>query len=156
MKKTILILISLFFLSCMSDKNNVTGVLYFKMFNATLPNGMTKNQVAKIENMLDSLKLNKSKNPNSKELLSYYEKLKKNNLLSSPFINLELNDSKKIQVFLSFKEYEKVKQYTHNDLNSRGKKVIIELETKELDNGFFYSDKIIKLKETDGETHWGK
>lgn len=143
-------------MSCMSDKNNITGALYFKMINATPVNGMTKTQISKFEKMLDSLKLIKNKDANSKEILSYYEKLKKHKLLSCPFITLELNDSEKLGVFLSIKEYEKVKHFTHNDLNSRGKKVILELELKELDNKIYYSDKIIKLKETDGETHWGK
>ncbi len=55
-------------MSCMSDKNNVTGVLCFKMINATPVNGMTKTQISKFEKMLDSLKLIKNKDANSKEI----------------------------------------------------------------------------------------
>lgn len=156
MKKIILILISLFFLSCTTDKKNVTGVLYFKMINATSASGLTKKQVSQIEKMHDSLKLIKNKAPNVQETCNYYEKLRKHKLLSSPFIHLELNDKSKMQVFLSIKEFEKVKHYTHNDLNSRGKKVIIELEVKKLEHEIYFSDKIIKFKEADGETHIGK
>ncbi len=41
-------------------------------------------------------------------------------------------------------------------LQSKNKKVTLELALQQLDKDVYFSDEITKIKEVDGETPWGK
>ncbi len=128
--------------------------MYFKLVDIGPSSGMSKDEI-------DALKVNlhdvESKDDLSKselELIEYFRALEKNNLLESPFIYLQ-NSGQLHKIFLSAKEYEKVKSYSRAELDSRGKKVEIELEY-ELKDSIYYSDKILKVTESSGKTPWSK
>ena len=54
------------------------------------------------------------------------------------------------------KQFEKLDKYTLDYLRKNHKKVEIELNIKEIDSGIYTSDKILSIKEVDGETSWKK
>ena len=153
--KTITNLIVVFFLfSCNLKSEKVKGDLFFKLINVMPSSGMYSNQAKKTELMLDSLSL---KNEDSKNtyIFKYFIKLRKLNLLKTPFINLKIEDNYK-QIFLTDNEYEKVKSFNLRDLQKQNKKVSIELNIKELDSGIYFSDKILEVVEIEGLTPWKK
>ncbi len=141
-------------LSCNTKNEIINGELYFKLVNFLPNEGLNKEQFSKMKS--DIGKLSESKNHDELRLYVYLEKLEKNNLLASPNITIKMKNNELRVIFLNQKEYQKLKTYTLNDLNSRGKKIVIKLKVKEIDTAIFYSDKIISIKEINGKTSWSK
>lgn len=154
--KNIFLLLLVILSSCSSDKKTIKGDLYFKLVNVIPTDGMNEEQISKIEKTLESLKLQSKNDTVSTEILNYFAKLKKHNLLKIPSIKIETEDKKIKQVFLAQKEYDKIKPFTLNELQSKNKKVTLELALQELDKDIYFSDEIIEIKEVNGETPWGK
>ncbi len=152
MKNSILLtLIILFFSSCQTKEKEIEGVLFFKLVNILPKEGFSKEKVLEIEKALDTIKPESNKD----ETTIYLLNLKKHNLLSSPNISIQTQEGI-IKVFLPVKEYNKTEKYTLDDLQNRNKKIVIKLKITELENNLYYSEKIISLKEVDGETPWEK
>lgn len=153
MKNIIYLTIISFLFSCNSNQEKIKGDLFFKLVNISSPSGISKEEVSKIEIMLDSVEKNNISTKN--EIIDYFTILKKHNLLENPSLQLKVdNDIKKI--FIPKKEYEKISSYSLKDLQQQNKKVEIELEVKELEKDIFFSNEIISIKEVDGETPWKK
>lgn len=150
MRSTLLFLIAISFFSC-KQSESLKGNLYFKLINLTLPSGLTDEQALHIEQMINSM----SSDEKNKELIDYYKKVIKHNLLKNPYLQLETEDGIK-KVYLNSKEYDKIKDFKLLDLQEKSKKVIIELNAKELENDLFYSEEIILIQEVDGKTPWKK
>ena len=150
MRSTLLFLIAISFFSC-KQSESLKGNLYFKLINLTLPSGLTDEQALHIEQMINSM----SSDEKNKELIDYYKNVIKHNLLKNPYLQLETEDGIK-KVYLNSKEYEKIKDFKLLDLQEKSKKVIIELNAKELENDLFYSEEIILIQEVDGKTPWKK
>ena len=150
MRSTLLFLIAISFFSC-KQSESLKGNLYFKLINLTLPSGLTDEQALHIEQMINSM----SSDEKNKELIDYYKNVIKHNLLKNPYLQLETEDGIK-KVYLNSKEYEKIKDFKPLDLQEKSKKVIIELNAKELENDLFYSEEIILIQEVDGKTPWKK
>lgn len=66
----------------------------------------------------------------------------------------EVNGETK-QIFLNKREYEKIKNFTLDYLLTNHKKVTLELELKRKDS-ILYSDAIISIQESEGETFSSK
>ncbi|MCA1965600.1 MAG: hypothetical protein LDL23_03005 [Flavobacterium sp.] len=147
---TLLFLIAISFFSC-KQSESLKGNLYFKLINLTLPSGLTDEQALHIEQMINSM----SSDEKNKELIDYYKNVIKHNLLKNPYLQLETEDGIK-KVYLNSKEYDKIKDFKLLDLKEKSKKVIIELNAKELENDLFYSEEIILIQEVDGKTPWKK
>lgn len=150
MRSTLLFLIAISFFSC-KQSESLKGNLYFKLINLTLPSGLTDEQALHIEQMINSM----SSDEKNKELIDYYKNVIKHNLLKNPYLQLETEDGIK-KVYLNSKEYDKIKDFKLLDLQEKSKKVIIELNAKELENDLFYSEEIILIQEVDGKTPWKK
>lgn len=150
MRSTLLFLIAISFFSC-KQSESLKGNLYFKLINLTLPSGLTDEQALHIEKMINSM----SSDEKNKKLIDYYKNVIKHNLLKNPYLQLETEDGIK-KVYLNSKEYEKIKDFKLLDLQEKSKKVIIELNAKELENDLFYSEEIILIQEVDGKTPWKK
>jgi len=151
MKNYIYLFVAFFLLSFSSESNKIKGDLYFKRVDISSSEGMTKEQAEILKYNLHNYKTKDSLSISDLELVNYFKLLEKNNLLELPFIYLKKED-KAQKIFLSKKEYEKVKSFTLSDLNARGKKVIIELKYEAKENDIYYSNNIISIQETDGET----
>ena len=150
MKSTLLFFLTILLFSC-KQSENLKGNLYFKLINLTSPSGLTDEQALNIENIINSM----SSDEKNKELVDYYKKVIKHDLLKNPYLQLETEDGIK-KVYLNSKEYEKIKDFKLLDLQEKSKKVIIELNAKELENDLFYSEEIILIQEVDGKTPWKK
>ena len=70
----------------------------------------------------------------------------------SPYINLQIETDSTLDVYLSEFEYKKIKDFKHNDLLKRNKKVELELDIVKKDIDICYTEQIINVKEVDGKT----
>jgi hypothetical protein len=150
MKSTLLFFLTILLFSC-KQSENLKGNLYFKLINLTSPSGLTDEQALNIENIINSM----SSDEKNKELVDYYKKVIKHDLLKNPYLQLETEDGIK-KVYLNSKEYDKIKHFKLSDLQEKSKKVTIELNAKELDKDLFYSEEIILIQEVEGKTPWKK
>ena len=150
MKSTLLFFLTILLFSC-KQSENLKGNLYFKLINLTSPSGLTDEQALNIENIINSM----SSDEKNKELVDYYKKAIKHDLLKNPYLRLETEEGIK-KVYLNSKEYEKIKHLKLSDLQEKSKKVTIELNAKELEKDLFYSEDIISIQEVDGKTPWQK
>ena len=150
MKSTLLFFLTILLFSC-KQSENLKGNLYFKLINLTSPSGLTDEQALNIENIINSM----SSDEKNKELVDYYKKAIKHDLLKNPYLQLETEDGIK-KVYLSFKEYDKIKHFKLSELQEKSKKVVVELNVNEFEKDLFYSEKIILIQEVDGKTPWQK
>ena len=150
MKSTLLFFLTILLFSC-KQSENLKGNLYFKLINLTSPSGLTDEQALNIENIINSM----SSDEKNKELVDYYKKAIKHDLLKNPYLQLETEDGIK-KVYLSFKEYDKIKHFKLSELQEKSKKVVVELNVNEFEKDLFYSEDIISIQEVDGKTPWQK
>ena len=101
MKSTLLFFLTILLFSC-KQSENLKGNLYFKLINLTSPSGLTDEQALNIENIINSM----SSDEKNKELVDYYKKVIKHDLLKNPYLQLETEEGIK-KVYLNSKEYEK-------------------------------------------------
>lgn len=148
--------IILLILSCNSDVKTIKGDLYFKLINLTPSEGMSEKQEVKFNKLLDSVKSNSNISTENNELLNNISLLKKLDLLNAPFINLKMKDESVKTIYLSKKEYDKVKMFNMNDLLLEQKKVSIDIEVKVLEGNIWFSDKINTIQKNSGTTFWSK
>ena len=150
MRSTLLFFLTILLFSC-KQSENLKGNLYFKLINLTSPSGLKDEQALHIEKMINSM----SSDEKNKELVDYYKKVIKHDLLKNPYLQLETEEGIK-KVYLNSKEYEKIKDFKLLELQEKSKKVTIELNAKELEKDLFYSEEIILIQEVDGKTPWQK
>jgi hypothetical protein len=156
MKKLIFTLLLFFIISCNKSENEVAeGYLYFKLVNFIPSNGLTASEILKIEQTLTTYK-EENQNPRDIVFYNYLNQLKKNKILGLPYINLKIGENEIKTIFLSKKEYEKIKPYTLTSLNKNKKKLLINLKEKKLSKNLYFSDKIISLKLEKGQTYFNK
>ena len=156
MKKITLVLIGLFLFSSCSKTETFKGDLYFKLIEFGNFYKLPEDKLVALENQIDSVN-NKTKKISKEDEIIFNTliKIKKNNLLRNPRILLKYNDTIK-SIYLNKKQFEKLDKYTLDYLRKNHKKVEIELNIKEIDSGIYTSDKILSIKEVDGETSWKK
>ncbi len=158
MKKIFLIVVTFLLISCHKQEVS-SGDLCFKLVNLMPSEGFSNQRAIEIEKMLDSIESNKIKTNQKldvKNLIESLEKLRKYKLLRSPNIQLKFNDDDIKKIYLSTKEYEKIKKYTLDYLTKNNSKLKVELKLKELEKDIFYSDNIISFNEVKGETYFEK
>ncbi len=155
MKKIFLIFSMALLISCNSNIETIKGDLYFKLVNVTSPKGMSEQEIEQLKKTLNKLKNDTITDLKEKELLTYFEKLEKQQLLGLPYIVIKLSNGETKQIILSKKEYEKIKSFTLDYLQTNHKKVTLELELKPRDS-IFYSDNILSIEESKGHTFYTK
>ena len=116
MKKLLFLLVVLTSISC-QEKNYTNADLSFKLINAGSLYGADESEIQKFEEILDSLRTNPKAKKNEIELFNFFAKLKDHNLLTSPYIYLQIEKDSTLRVYLNEEEYQKVKEYNHSDLN---------------------------------------
>ena len=154
-------LLSYFFIlacfSCNQTEKQITKAeLSFKLISIGSLYQANEQQIKEFQKTIDSINANPNATEQERYLTSYFEKLKTNGLLNLPYIYLRINSDSTLVVYLSEKEYKKVKEFKLNDLEQREKKVELELIIKEKDSGLYFAEKILKVRETDGITYWKK
>jgi len=114
--------------------------------------GAEPEQIEKAEKIFDSIRTNPNSKKQDKELSKYFLRLKNKGLYTSPYINLRIGTDSTLVVYLSEFEYKKIKDFNHNDLLKRNKKVELELDIVKKDIDIYYAEQIISVKEVDGKT----
>ena len=152
---TLTLIIGILILSCTKNEKEFKGDLYFKLIDIGSFYGADEKTIEKFEKSFDSIRWSKMAGKDELEIIRVFDILKSNDLLKSPWINLKTeSDIKKI--YLSEKEYEKLKEFDRNELITDNKKVELKIKVTELDSGIYYSDKISEIKLIDGKTYWRK
>ena len=141
---------------CCKQKEITKADLSFKLISWGSFYGAEPEVIDKFEKIIDSI----NQNPNSKKLDDklddFFLRLKEKGLLTSPYINIRIGNDSSMVVYLTESEYKKVKNFNHNDLLNRNKKIELELEIEKKDVDIFYSERIISVNEVDGQTYWKK
>lgn len=155
MKRIILSLSIILLISCNSKTETVKGDLYFKLVNMTSPKGMSKQEIEQLKQSLNNFKTETITNIKEKELINYFKKLEEQQLLGLPYIIIKEANGETKHIILSKKEYGKIKNFSLDYLQTNHKKVTLELELTNKDS-ILYSDNIIRIEESDGETFFSK
>ncbi len=156
MKRIVLLFLAIVFLSCNNKTENIKGDLYIKLIDFPNFYEASNANFAKFKKTIDSIKNQKNISKSEQNLVDYYRKLDKYNLLKTPSIKIRTKENNIKRIFLNPKEYEKVRNFTWGDLTNKKKKVSLELKVTELDSLIYYSDEITSLKVVDGITYWDK
>ncbi|WP_186757342.1 hypothetical protein [Echinicola salinicaeni] len=152
----ILLLLNLF--SCNAkDEEILKGDLVFKMIDFASAYGGTDEQIEELNNYLYSIQGDENAQDWESETLSYFSKLKENDLFESPYIFVRPDhDSAIVTVFLNEEEFTKVKEYKRSSLMAESKKVELVLEVKKIDSLLYFSDNVIDVTEVEGDTYFSK
>jgi len=156
MKKVIqILLISFVLTSCSNDVKVVEGDLYFKLVDFGSFYSADKETINYFKKSADSIRSEKFPTKYDVEFLTFYDTLKKNDLLLSPWINLK-TESDIIKIYMNEKDYKVLEKFERNKLVKENKKVRLIIQVKVLDSGIYYSKKISDIKIIDGQTYWRK
>lgn len=156
MKKIILlVVIGIIVLSCSNKEIELQGDLYFKLIDIGSFYGADDQSIEKFERSLDSLRQIDALGEDEVEFIRVLDALKANDLIKAPWINLKMETNIE-RIYLSEKEYEKLKGFDRNELISNNKKVELKITVVEIDSGIYYSDKIAEINLIDGKTYWRK
>lgn len=148
MKRAIIYISLLLQFSCNKEKI-ISGDLAFKLVNFTPTNGFSKNDAKKVIKFIDSIE--ETKNSTKDSVFFYLKTLKDNNLLECPQIKIKTQNNDFETVFVSKKEFIKLKKFNPNYVKS-DKKIKLILGVKEIQKNIFYSEKIISINEVKGKT----
>ena len=141
-------------IACRQNKKDITiveGDLFFRAFRYgsfyNQPDSLIKAFVTYADTVrVDSLQ------SFDKQLLQDYFLLKTENRLYSPFVELRINDSSIVKLYLDSADYDKIKIYKRQDLQTSKKKIRIIAERKDLGNGISICTKLISVDKLDGLT----
>ena len=146
---TLFLILTIF--SC--ERKEITKAdLSFKLISWGSFYGAEPEQIEKFEKLFDSIRKNPNAQKQDKELDNFFVRLNDKGLFTSPYINLRIGNDSTLVVYLSETEYKKVKDFNHNDLQKRNKKVELELEIVKKDIDIYYVERIISVNEVDGHT----
>ncbi|GGZ94375.1 hypothetical protein [Algibacter mikhailovii] len=155
MKRLLTLFLILTIFSC--ERKEITKAdLSFKLISWGSFYGAEREQIEKFEKLFDSIRKNPNAQKQDKELDDFFLRLKDKGLFTSPYINLRIGADSTLVVYLSETEYKKVKDFNHNDLQKRNKKVELELEIVKKDVDIYYAERILSVNEVDGQTYWKK
>lgn len=121
MKRLLNLLLILSIFSC-EQKETTKADLSFKLISWGSFYGVEPEQIEKFEKNFDRIRKNPNAKKQDKELNDFFLRLKDNGLFTSPYINLRIGNDSTLVVYLSESEYNKVKDFNHNDLLQRNKK----------------------------------
>ncbi len=139
--------------SCKTEEKvkKLKAELTFKSISFASAYGASQEQYENYLKQIDEA-INNSPESNNEmiKLYRHHSRLKYHNLLKSPYIFLRIDKDSIMTVYLSEKEYKKVKSIKHIDLKREGKKAIIELDITKKDSGIYYSNNIINISRVKG------
>ena len=154
-----ILIVSVSIIGCQTNsKETVEGDLYFKLIDFQRFFDAPDSILTKIETGIKTV----NRDTLSEQDIKIYDLLQfvsDNNLLRKPFIRLRQDNGNIIMVFLDTSDYNKVKDYTHNDLVRDNKKIRIKAEVSELKYDSltaFETIKRISIDKIEGKTYWKK
>ncbi len=138
--------------SCFHSNKIIEGDLYFGFFRVASYYNQPDSIIKGFEYYMDTVHRAKI-DSSDRRFISMYDKLRQENLLFSAFIELILNDSSKIYLYLDSTDYHKIKIYKRKNLIKSGQKIRIKVEGKDLGNGMFLCQKLISIEKINGQTY---
>jgi hypothetical protein len=150
----ILLLIVVFSCSKEHDRQLYIGELYFSPFRIGSFYNLDDSMKFRVEQTMDTSRLDKADSA-SRLTIELYRKFKTNGLLYKPFIDLRLNDSSFVKLYMDSLDYDRIKIYKRQDLVDKNKKIVIWGRTKELgrlDFPLLYCTELIDVELADGQT----
>ncbi|MGJ8591208.1 MAG: hypothetical protein ACSHXF_01595 [Aquaticitalea sp.] len=142
----------LLFLSCNKKEYLVVEAdLTFNSISFMSAYGASEEEYATLNHDMDSVLMNPTKNETTK-LYKHFSKLKEKDLLKSPYIFLKIDNDSVLPVYVSDKQYVKVRGIKHIDLVKENKKAILKIKLSKIDNNIYFSDSIIEVKKINGRS----
>lgn len=143
---------SFFMKTCQKSENIIEADLTFKSVSFMSAYGASEKEYSNLLSEIDSV-LNTSTKDDTYKLYKYFDNLKNENLLRNPYIFLKINKDSVATVYLSEKEYQKVKKIKHINLYEENKKVKVKLKISKFGDSILYSDSILEIKKVKGKSH---
>ena len=154
-KMKIILGISLTFLvsiySIKPETQTIQGDLYYSFFRIGSYYNQTENEIEAQELFFDTLDYSNA-DADEKKLYNQYNKLKKLKLLYSPFVDIKINDSSIIKLYLDSSAYNQFKTFNRVQLQTDSNKVLVQARVNEIDEGLFYCVELLKTEITLGTT----
>jgi hypothetical protein len=155
MRKLKFLVLLLFVIACNKKDEVVEGDLFFKLVDFGSFYGRNDISIKSFEKKIDSIRWSKIASEQDLKIIKFITKLKKNNLLKSPWINLKTKDTV-IKIYLTEAEYNRLKKYNFRDLTERNRKVKLKLDLALKDTEIYFCNKILSIEEVDGKTEFNK
>jgi len=145
----------LFFLFTCNQKREgnkiVEGDLYYSWLHIGSFHNEPDSIIEKVKLYADTVNRKLVDSDNLK-LLAMYDILKKEDLLSKPFIDLRLDTDSIIKIYFTTDDYDKIKIYKRQDLVDTKKKIRIKVQVRDLGFGMALSIKLLSVIKIDGRT----
>jgi hypothetical protein len=156
----IILLLILIICSCTQERDDqlYIGELYFNAFQLGSYYNLDDSTRTKFEYSMDTTDLNTA-DSSQRAFIRLYRKFKEEGLLYKPFVDLRINDSSFVKLYLDSADYEKIKTHKWQDLLDRQKKVVIWGRTRELgrlDFPLLYCTELVDVEVKDGQTFPGR
>jgi len=137
--------------SCNRSKDIIEADLTFKSISFMSAYGASDEEYKKLLDEIDSVLQTNSKTETFK-LYQYFDNLKNEKLLRNPYIFIKTREDSVLTIYLSEKEYQKIKNYKYIDLSKEEKKVSVKIKLSKKSNGILYCDEIIKINLLKGKS----
>ncbi len=135
-------------MSCQEEKDVLEGDLYFSYLRFGSFYHQPDTIVRRFQAFADTAQMDRDSS-----FLAQYQTLKRENLLYSPFVDLELKDNSIITLYLQPSDYDKIKIYKRKDLQTSHTKIHIKTRVKSLENKLFLCKDLISVDRISGETY---
>lgn len=147
------LILAIVFSSCNSkiEVTNLNGDLYFGFLRIGSYYNQPDSMIVKFEQFFTKSNFDNF-NQDEKEIFGHYEKLKKLDLLYSPFVEILTDNDSVVNLYLELEDYNKIKIYKRQKLQDEKKKVRISALVRKIDNKLYYCEKLEKVELIDGET----
>jgi len=131
--------------------DRITGDLFFSFFRVGNYYNKPDSVIERYETYFDTLNYEKA-DDEEKKLLTKYKKLKEENLLYKPFVDMLISEDSMVTLYLDKGDYDEIKKYKRQKLQDEHKKVKIEADVFKIDDGLYYCVDLREVKMVDGET----
>ncbi len=129
----------------------IQGTLYFKSVNIFGPTGISDSA---FDRLMDAAR-NADARVNN-EMINALQHLRAEGLTRKPSFRIQTEPQKIITVFVEEQEYEKIKNFSLNDLRKNQEKVDLKLKGRRVLNSFFDCQEITSVEVVPGSTPWMK
>lgn len=150
-KKTLFLFLFVACTSCTQRSKIVEGDLCFKLVSFGSFYGKKDFNPQALEKELDRFSLRKRVSQQDIKSLTFLRQLQKYGLLQSPWIRVKTKDAV-LTLYLSERDYNKLKKYHYQDLLDRHKKIQLKLDTAVKGVNLYYCNRIIAWQEVNGTT----
>jgi hypothetical protein len=146
--------------SCVKAPEDLTiGELYFSSWRIGNLYGAPDSLRRSAELYLDTARIEKADSSDAGAIV-LYRKLREEGFLYKPFVDLRVNDSTYVQLYLDSADYDRIKIHKRKDLLDNKKKVVVRGRTRPLgktgSNEMLYCTEFIEAKLVDGATFPGE